>query len=298
VSQLRLAIKVDVDTYAGLRDGVPALARAFTRFGIRASVFVSCGPDHTGRAIRRMFRPGFLGKMRRTGSVGTYGWRTMLYGTLLPGPQIARSFPDVIRKLRDDGHEVGVHGYDHVYWQDRLPRLDESQVAAELRRGQEVLGDLLGAPPPSFAAPGWQCTPISFACEDAAGFRYHSDTRGTHPFLPRMAGRDFRLPEIPTTLPTLDEAYGRCGTTAKELTPHYRSQLRDGLNVHTVHAEMEGMRYLDLFVDLLESLQGEATYVRLIDEVETLPSSLPRVRVAMRPIPGRSGTVACQEVAE
>lgn len=298
MSQPRLAFKVDVDTYAGLRDGVPALARALARVGVPASVFVSCGPDHTGRAIRRLLRPGFLDKMRRTGSVRTYGWRTMLYGTLLPGPQIARSFPHLLRSLREDGHEVGVHGYDHVYWQDCLPSLDREAIGAEIAQARAVLGEILGTAPAAFAAPGWQCTPASFACEDAAGFRYHSDVRGLSPFLPEMDGHAFTTPEFPTTMPTLDETYGRCGTTARELAPFYRSQLRAGLNVHTIHAEMEGMRYLDLFVDLLHTWRGEVRFVRLIDEVERWEAPLPRARVVARPIPGRSGTVACQETAD
>ena len=64
-----LAVKVDVCTHAGLRDGVPALMRLFDELGIRASFFVSLGPDHSGRAIRRILRPGFLNKMLRTPSV-------------------------------------------------------------------------------------------------------------------------------------------------------------------------------------------------------------------------------------
>src|SRR4030095_14637989 len=100
-SASQVAIKVDVDTYVGLRDGVPALARVLERRGLRASFFIACGPDHTGRALRRLVKPGFLAKTLRTNVPGTYGWRTLLYGTLLPGPQIARSFPQHLRALAD-----------------------------------------------------------------------------------------------------------------------------------------------------------------------------------------------------
>ena len=75
VSAIQLAVKVDVCTYAGLQHGVPALMRLFDEFQLRASFFVSCGPDHSGRAIRRLLRPGFLRKMRRTNAVSMYGWR-------------------------------------------------------------------------------------------------------------------------------------------------------------------------------------------------------------------------------
>ena len=292
----QLALKVDVDTYVGLRDGVPAIASTLRARGIQASFFVSCGPDHSGRAIRRVLRPGFVGKMFRTNAPALYGWRTLLYGTLLPGPQIARSFPDLLRALVAEGHEVGVHGYDHVYWQDRVARLSEAKVEAEFRRGIVVLREILGSEPRSFAAPGWQCSEASLAVIDAAGLLYHSDTRGSAPYLPVWEGRRFRTPEIPTTWPTLDEAYGREGTEASTLNRFYRGCLRPGLNVHTIHAEVEGMRHLDLFAALLDDLRGTVELVRLIDVAGRLdPAALPNAAVAPRPIAGRAGTVATQE---
>ena len=296
MNQIQLALKVDVCTHAGLKHGVPALMRLFDEFKLRASFFVTGGPDHSGRAIRRLLRPGFLAKMRRTGAVSMYGWRTVLYGTLLPGPQTARAFPATLRALAANGHEVGVHGYDHVYWQDRLPRLSMTAVQAEIERGRAAVGEALGSPPRAFGAPGWQCTPASLAAEDSAGFSYHSDTRGFTPFIPEMGGQCFRTLEIPTTLPTLDEAFGRVGTTPGELTAFYRQQLRPGLNVHTVHAEMEGMPQLPILRDLLEAVNGDLRFMRLTEVAQEHPSP-PVSRVIVAPIAGRAGTVTWQEGA-
>lgn len=296
VEPLQLGLKVDVCTHAGLRDGVPALMRLFDELHIRGSFFISFGPDHSGRAIRRIVRPGFLGKMFRTNAIGTYGWRTVLYGTLLPGPQIARSFPDSIRALARAGHEVGLHGYDHVYWQDRLPHLPPDAVAAEIDRGRAAFTEILGAPPRAFGAPGWQCTPASFASEDAVGLAYHSDTRGTAPYIPEMGGQRFRTLEIPTTLPTLDEAYGRAGTTPHALTEFYLRQLRPGLNVYTAHAEMEGVRQLPIARHLLGTLRSQLRVLRLIDVAEQLRAA-PVGRVVSGPIEGRAGSVAWQASA-
>src|SRR2546423_1742259 len=117
--------------------------RLFDALQIRASFFIAGGPDHSGRAIRRVFRRGFLQKMRRTNAVGTYGWRTVLYGTLRPGPPIARSFPDTLRALVRDGHEVAMHGYDHVYWHDHLPHLSVAAITAEIERARAAFGEIL-----------------------------------------------------------------------------------------------------------------------------------------------------------
>ena len=294
MDRIQLGLKVDVCTHAGLQYGVPALMRLYDELDVRASFFVAGGPDHSGRAIRRVFRRGFLTKMLRTNAVGTYGWRTVLYGTVLPGPQIAGSFPETLRSLVGAGHEVGIHGYDHVYWQDELPRLPVAAVTAEIGRAQAAFGEILGVAPRAFGAPGWQCTAASFASEDALNLAYHSDTRGTSPFRPQMDGQQFHTIDIPTTLPTMDETYGRVGTTARELTAYYRQQLRPGLNVYTAHAEMEGRQQLPLLRDLLQALRGEVDVLRLIDVAEQL-DSVPTAAVVAGPIVGRHGTVAWQE---
>jgi len=294
----RLALKVDVDTHVGLQRGVPALMRLFDRLAIRATFFISCGPDHSGRAIRRIFRPGFLRKMRRTNAVGMYGWRTVLYGTLLPGPQIARAFPNILRELEAGGHEVGVHGYDHVYWQDRLARLSLDEVRAEVRRGCDVYTEILGHAPRAFAAPGWQCTANSLTCEDEVGLLYHSDTRGRVPFRARAGGRVFTTPEIPSTWPTLDETYGEVATTPTELIRYYVGCVHAGLNVHTIHAETEGMPHLDLFAAQLEAVRRDVTFIRMDEAAAQLDATtLPVHDVLPQPIAGRHGTVATQVLA-
>jgi peptidoglycan/xylan/chitin deacetylase (PgdA/CDA1 family) len=294
----QLAIKVDVDTYVGLRDGVPALARALEQRGLRASFFIACGPDHTGRALRRLLKPGFLAKTMRTNVPGMYGWRTLLYGTLLPGPQIARSFPQHMRALADGGHEVGVHGYDHVYWHDRLAALSLADTASELQRGLEVFQRIMGVPARAFAAPGWQCTDRSLSAIDAATLRYHSCTRGSEPYRPIAGGHTFQTAEIPTTWPTLDETYGLTGDNSATLTAFYLNQLRSGRNVHTIHAEVEGLRHLPLFEALLDALRDRVSVMRLIDVADQLDSAaLPAHRVVDAPIAGRAGTVATQSAA-
>src|SRR6188472_2608226 len=85
-----MTLKVDVDTLRGTREGVPRLARLLRNLGLPATFLFSLGPDHTGRAIRRVFRRGFMSKVRRTSVASNYGIRTLLYGTLLPGPDIGK----------------------------------------------------------------------------------------------------------------------------------------------------------------------------------------------------------------
>src|SRR5574340_32394 len=128
----QLALKIDVDTYRGTREGVPRLVEALQRHNAQGTFFFTLGPDHMGRAIKRVFRPGFIGKVSRTSVVEHYGIKTLLYGTLLPGPDIGRKCADIMRSVRDEGFETGVHAWDHVRWQDGVVGADADWTRAEM----------------------------------------------------------------------------------------------------------------------------------------------------------------------
>jgi peptidoglycan/xylan/chitin deacetylase (PgdA/CDA1 family) len=140
-----IALKVDVDTFIGTRDGIPNLLRILQQFGIRATFYFSLGPDNSGKAIRRIFRRGFLKKMLRTRAPSMYGVRTMLYGTLLPSPNIGKRLPDVILSVRQAGHEVGIHCWDHVKWHDYLSRLTKQATFGEFEQARTVFEGILAA---------------------------------------------------------------------------------------------------------------------------------------------------------
>ena len=69
-----VALKIDVDTDMGTRDGVPDLIKILMERKIPATFLFSLGPDNTGKAVRRIFRPGFFKKVRRTKVGSTYHW--------------------------------------------------------------------------------------------------------------------------------------------------------------------------------------------------------------------------------
>src|SRR5262245_50008377 len=100
-ARTRVALKIDVDTYRGTREGVPAMLDDLRAAGVRASFYFTLGPDRSGRAILRVFtKPGFLAKMVRTNAVKMYGWKTALYGTLLPAPAIGKRCASILRRCR------------------------------------------------------------------------------------------------------------------------------------------------------------------------------------------------------
>lgn len=293
-----IALKIDVDTYRGTREGVPRLAAALERAGARATFLFSLGPDHTGRAIKRVFRRGFLGKVRRTSVTRHYGVKTLLYGVLLPGPHIGRRCADVMREVARRGFEVGVHTYDHIRWQDGVARASEAWTRRLLVLAREEFIRVFDRTPEVHGAAGWQVNASVPELERELGFRYASDTRGSGPFVPVVGGAEVAVPQLPTTLPTLDELIGRDDLGGVDPVTHLLELTKDGGQdqVFTLHAELEGGAYLEGFERLLRAwrdrgfaLTDLATYAQTLEV-----SRLPRCEMVSGTVEGRSGTLAVQ----
>jgi hypothetical protein len=131
------------------------------------------------------------------------------------------------------------------------------------------------------------------------GFDYCSDTRGTQPFVPIYNAEIVACPQLPTTLPTLDELIGVDGITIDNVADHLLELSRDALeggHVYTLHAELEGSKLLPVFERLLQGwMQMNYKLVSLGDYFGELPNKdLPRHDVAVGELPGRSGTLSLQ----
>ena len=296
---MRLSLKVDVDTLRGTLEGVPELVRLFHRHGVNATFLFSLGPDHTGRALRRIFRPGFLKKVMRT-SVGThYGLKTLCYGTLLPGPDIGRTAGHIMREVRDAGFDVGIHCYDHIRWQDNVIINGDEWTRREMTRAAERFREIFGVPAHAHGAAGWQMNDHAFCMEEELGFAYGSDTRGTHPFLPLVAGKVITCPQLPTTLPTLDELIGINGITEDNVVDEIlRLSEQSGLygHVYTLHAELEGMRFRPVLEALISGWTVRGYQINSMEKLSRyldIPA-LPVHHVICSQIEGRSGTLAVQ----
>lgn len=293
-----VAIKADVDTYAGTRENVPRLLGILDRFGIGATFFFSLGPDNSGKAVRRIFtQRGFFGRVLRTGKLSSFSLRTMLYGTLLPAPAIAASFPEILRETEKRGHEVGIHCWDHVKWQDLLPWFPKPVTAMELGKAGSQFERIFGRRARSTAAPGWIVSQDSLEVQDAMGLDYCSDCRGSYPFYPVFEGRRFRTLQIPTTWPTMAEIFGTNGISTGTINDHYLSLLRPGLNVHTIQAEIEGGAQAELFAELLGKLGAAGVrFMTLAAAAAEFGTSAPDCDLERIELPGIGGKVAVQRV--
>lgn len=296
---MKLALKIDVDTFRGTREGVPRLVEILQKHEAGATFLFSLGTDHTGRAIKRVFRPGFMKKVSRTSVLEHYGFKTLMYGTLLPGPNIGKRCAHILQAVRRNGFEVGIHCHDHIKWQDYVARKGAAWTEREMRLACDSFENIFGEPARTHGAAGWQINVHALRLEQRLDFDYCSDTRGTHPFIPIWNAEIIACPQLPTTLPTLDELIGIGGITPDNVARYLLSLTENAPptgHVYTLHAELEGMKLAGAFDELLAGWKAQGyELVSLKDYFESLElDTLPRHEVVMGEIPGRSGVLAFQ----
>lgn len=297
--QCSVALKVDVATYPGARDGIPRLLAILDRAGVKATFYFAMGPDNSGKIIRRIFRARFLRKLFTKGAVAVPGLPSLLYGTLLPPPYIAEQAPDMLRQVESAGHDIGILCWDHLKWHDYLPWLPKQAALMELGRASAAFETVFGHRSRTTAAPGWTASVDSLEIQDAMRLAYCSDCRGSRPFYPLMDGRKFRTLQIPTTLPPLDELLGEGGITAATVNDRLLSRLLPGLNVHTIRAELEGIRYAPLFAELLDQLKARGVrFATLAEVAEEYGDDAPHCAFEMGYLPGCVMPVALQTAGE
>lgn len=287
-----IALSVDVDTHDGMRTGVPRLLDAFRAHGVRATFFLSLGPDRSGRAmIPALLNPRFLLKMVGTGAPALYGWRTILSGTVLPSRPIATAFPGLVRRIEDEGHEAAVHAWDHRAWQDELPRFKTHRIRAHVERAVEAFRHLTGRDPWGVRAPAWMTTPESLAIQDSYPFRYASDLRASPACRLVTPLGLTRVPQFPGTGACLEELLPRGLAGDAALGAALAQEVLGGIDVlrcATLHAEVEGGIFAGVLDHLLPRLR-EAGDVRPMHEaVHGLEAQLPQRRWALRRLPGRA----------
>lgn len=282
-SSMKWGLKIDVDTYRGMKEGVPRLLEILARYEVKATFFLSFGPDASGLAVFQFLKnPRFWKKAFRSRAHRLYGWKTVLYGTLLPSPKIALSFPGLVRRIGEEGHEIALHAWDHRRWQDSVRRRSEEWIRTWFEKGIRAFQEILEKPPQAFGAPGWVADERAIRILSALlSCRYVSCTRAQEPFV----YEGFEILELPSDLPCIEEI----GVDALRAVISRASN--DGkVHLLPVHAEVEGGIWAHEFESLLRDLMLSGVRFLPLEQIamEIDRSRLSRRMPEFKFIPGRA----------
>ena len=94
-------------------------------------------------------------------------------GTFFILGQVARDFPDLVKDINDRGHEIGVHGFNHLKFEAMNPKL----AMEELSSAKKLLEDLTGAEVIGHRAPAFSINPkTAWGLNTIAECGFHYDS--------------------------------------------------------------------------------------------------------------------------
>ncbi len=187
-----IGVRVDIDS---VRDAqlVPEALELLRNHGIKATFFVTTGVDESYRNFKNYLNPLRIFSNR---AIQRYGMSA--FTGMLNKKEVQRA--KVLNMIHLEGHELGLHGYNHYNWMNNLDGVSTEQIKSWISRGCERFKKAFGHRPACFAAPGFKTTPNFLSALDDFGFNYSSDYRGDRPFYPRFNGSNYTTPQIPVTL--------------------------------------------------------------------------------------------------
>jgi len=293
---MKIGLRIDVDTFRGTKIGVPNLCEILAKHNVNASFFFSVGPDNMGRHLWRLLRPGFFIKMLRTKAANLYGWDILFKGTFRPGPIIGERLAPIIISAAQEGHEIGLHAWDHHAWQVHIDTMDRDAIRQSLRKGFDQLTSILGKPPVCSAVPAWKCTDLVLMEKNRIPFIYNSDCRGRSIFHPIVHGKKLSQPQIPVTLPTYDEVVGNKGISDANYNQYILSLIKpEKLNVLTIHAEVEGISCALMFDQFLKKARSKGISFTPLGAFLQKKTAIDGASMVSGKVPGRDGWISIQD---
>lgn len=283
----RLALKVSVDTYKGARDGIPWLLETLQAHDAKATFFVTLGPDRSGRQVGQLFkRGGLTWKHLRLRHDKT----SLLYGWLLPAPEIGKRCAEQLRSLQTAGFEIGISAWDRIDWLKQVGSASNPWSEKQLQQAIDAYQHLFGETPRAYSAIDGQINRHTLRLQQRLGFAYAADSQGTAhsgPFLPLWCAEPIHCLQVPSTLPSLDqvmqqENLGEAGAVS-HLLKQSAALPESTIPVYALSAEREGLRQQDSFLQLLAGWREQGYTLCGLDQLAygCDISKLPRCPVSL-----------------
>ncbi len=111
-----------------------------------------------------------------------------LPGTFCIPGHTALAYPDIVKRIRDEGHEIVHHGWVH----ENPAEFDEAGERENIEKGLEALHKAAGVRPKGYRSPSWDFSERTIKILLDYGFSYDSSLMGSD-FIPYYARIDDRF---------------------------------------------------------------------------------------------------------
>lgn len=264
MSKTPAAIRIDVDSARDITL-LPELLDLLHAIDVKATLFITTGPDRLALNV-------FKNLVHARNVLRFIKSKPLRYGLdsfngIFRKVPVEATRPEVLRRAINEGHELGLHGYDHFAWVTTLPRRGEAEVQELITKGLKALQATAQADVRSFASPGFTVTSALIQAIDMLGFEYSSDIKAHQPmdpFYPQTGAKKSSVLQVPVSTDSIGELFAM-GFSEDEIrariNQHIDTWHEEGLPfVLYGHPAHEIGCYKTLFSSVVKDLREDTRY--------------------------------------
>ncbi|MHA2307752.1 MAG: hypothetical protein ACXABJ_00525, partial [Candidatus Heimdallarchaeaceae archaeon] len=263
-TETNFCLRVDVDTFEGLKIGIPKVVDFALKLECSTTIYLSLGKYATGRNLFRIIRNKEMASKRIPPWKRNHP-KSIVRGLLLP----PRGIKDKeIEKLQEYNTEKLIefhpHGYNHVKWSKSFSGLSYEKTKENVKSLMEEYVKIFGRKPIANAAPNFQINKHYFHLLKEEGFSFSSDL--FHPIPINLQFKSngnqkefFQIPQLPVTETCIEEFILQ-GKTPDQIKEEYRKRFEECVDL--------GKEYICLYVhSIFEPIKLNNLLKEIIDLV-------------------------------
>ena len=294
-----ILLRIDIDFSFGLKKGVPYILDICEKYGVKGTFFSVMGPDTAASHGKRVLKKGYIKRIMSMNPLKmllAFGPLLFLRGNLLPVQYVGKQYPEILKEIVKEGHELGLHGYNHAKWADKWQDMDVEEVRTEYDKANYEFKKIFGNECNLWGAPNWRTTEYLYQYLKERKCIYTSNLRGIGPFFPRYGTNKYTVMELPISLPALSELR-QVGISKRKISKIMTQCLNPNYNHWVIHGYYEGILERKLFENTLKALLDAGGYfltfkqfydlrggdIQQCDEIEKIQ------------VPGGFGEISCQK---
>jgi peptidoglycan/xylan/chitin deacetylase (PgdA/CDA1 family) len=164
-------LRVDLESDKGIK-AIPKLMDLLKKYDIKASFYVVMGGE-SGIINLLRFRKTLDSSDER--KIKVWSLKQKLRVAFFPRDFVTSNL-SILRKILNEGHEIGIHGWKHREWTRGLEKID---VEKTINKAIKKYIKLFGKKPISFASPGFNINEKVLAILEKKEIKFISDFEGS-----------------------------------------------------------------------------------------------------------------------
>ena len=258
-SETNFCLRVDVDTFEGLKKGIPKVLEISKKHEIPISIYLSLGKYETGRNLFRKIQK----KERIINNISPWkrnSFKSLLRGIVLPAKTIGDKEKKFLQNInKDSDAEIHPHGYNHVRWSSNFPNLSKDKTRDIVSNLIDEYRSIFQKKPIANAAPNFSVNKHYFQTLIDNKFKFSADFRYSEPFMLQLEEKNSQITQFPVTESTIEEHI-----TMGKSTDHIVSEYKVRFDSHVEN----GTKYVCFYVHAVyEPLRLETTMNKVLSYV-------------------------------